>query len=65
MIDIALLHLYDISLMVSCALWLLLGEQLLNLLERSKLSRVPAKIVLLHFLLALADESNYLLRWPP
>ena len=65
MIDIALLHLYDISLMVSCALWLLLGEHLLNLLERSKLSRVPAKIVLLHFLLALADESNYLLRWPP
>ena len=65
MIDIALLHLYDISLMVSCALWLLLGEQLLNLLERSKLFRVPAKIVLLHFLLALADESNYLLRWPP
>ena len=52
MIDIALLHLYDISLMVSCALWLLLGEHLLNLLERSKLSRVPAKIVLLHFLLA-------------
>ena len=65
MIDIALLHVYNIPLMVSCALWLLLGENLLNLLERSKLSRVPAKIVLLHFLLALADESNYLMRWPP